>query len=681
MAKFAFVVLAAVLSFAAVSHALTAEGEERRPVWPIEKMQGVHPRLHVTAARLQELRRLVKEDATYAGLFEPVKKKADKAAADGPTKYIVDDKWSGKEQLWQREVGETIPELAMAYLMTGDAKYFDAAQAWMIESLDYETWGLEPFEGNDLAAGHQLYGIALAYDWLWNDLDEVIRQAIAEKLTKRARFMYNVADTKEAYWADSYLQNHLWVNITGLAACGFALYGEVEEAGKWIALPLEKYKVTFGLLPADGSSFEGVPYWGYGVEYMLKFMDLARPLLGEDFYKGSEFWKNTSYFRIYSSLPPSLWARKNNLMSFGDSPRWDWYGPDYILRRLAAEYRDPYAQGFANEVDDAKVNAHIAAFLNVLWYDPTVEAKGTKDLPAFKHFEDLGLAFMRSDWSGNETVCAFKCGPHIGKHALSMLSEDPGSGHVHPDEGAFQIMAYGDWLIVDDGYAQKWTEYQNTLLVNGVGQEGEGYDWFRGDVLCKEKRGAKILRAESSDEIDFVIGDATGAYKKAAGLKKFVRSVFYLKPAAWVIVDEVEAEEPSKFEFYYHGEYPFEKAGYNLWRLSGKKAALDFVMLLPRGASGEILKQELKGIGGEKKPEALATLKISNGQTATKAVFLNVLCARPAESKEAFSPELVETKEGAFLTVKTPGQAARKFRLVLERSDPAEPVLDHIKTE
>ena len=200
-------------------------------------------------------------------------------------------------------------------------------------------------------------------------------------------------------------------------------------------------------------------------------------------------------------------------MSYGDSPRFDWYGPDYLLRRIASEYRDPYAQGFAQAADDAKINAYVSAFLNVLWYDSSVGSKGTGDLPTFKLFDDLGLVFMRSSWAGDENLCSLKCGPHIGKHALSMLSEDPGSGHVHPDEGAFQILAFGDWLIVDDGYAQKWTEFQNTLLVNGVGQEGEGFDWFRGDVLCREKRAARIITAETTPDMDVVVGDVTAAYK------------------------------------------------------------------------------------------------------------------------------------------------------------------------
>ena len=116
-----------------------------------------------------------------------------------------------------------------------------------------------------------------------------------------------------------------------------------------------------------------------------------------------------------------------------------------------------------------------------------------------------------------------------------------------------------------------------------------------------------------------------------------------------------------------------------LQRLSGKKATLDFVTLLPRGVSAQPFMQRLKGIGGELKPDLLPALKVSNGGKATKAVFLHVLAAMPAESKDALSAELAETKEGSILTVKTP--KAWRFRVRLDRPDAAEPVLEVVRAQ
>lgn len=664
-----------------ISNAFAAEGAVKAPDYefksapqPLSGLKDVHPRLYITADRAAALKKLVVDDKDYARMFAEVQVIADRAVKDGPRQYVVDDGWSDTEQLWQREVGEVMPGLAMSYLMTGEKRYLESAKAWMLTSLDYKTWGQGIFDGKDLAAGHQLYGIALAYDWLYNDLDEPTRKEIRDKLVKRARVDYDAAVTKEIYWADSYLQNHLWVNITGIAAVGFALYGEADGIDGFINMPREKYGKTFALLGDDGASFEGVPYWGYGVEYILKFADLSRDLLGEDLLKGSEWFRQTAYFRLYSSLPRNSWTKKTNLMSFGDSPRFDWYGPDYLLRKLAAEYNDGHAQWLANAVDEAGINHPVAQFLNLIWYDPKIAPVAPSDLPTFKHFTDLGLVFMRTGWSGDETLAAFKCGPHVGFKALKMLSDDPGSGHVHPDEGAFQIFAFGEALIADDSYTMKTTAYQNTLTVNGVGQEGEGFAWFRGDTLCKSKRAARIIAAKSTGEMDYVIGDVTEAYSVKAGLTKFVRSFYFLKPSTWVVVDEVEAAQPSTFDLYFHSDYPFVKTESGSFEAKGTKASITVTALMPADVTARAFKQDLKDPGGKPMAKPLDALTVTNGEKTKKTTFVHVLYACPAGSDGRAVSSISKIDNKTILTVKTPDREWR-FKMDLERAQASMPVL------
>ena len=155
---------------------------------------------------------------------------ADRAVKQGAPKYRRADGASGDEQLWQREVGNTMPHLAMAYLMTGDRQYLDAAKQWALASCDYPTWGYGRFDGMDLATGHQLFGLAIVYDWCYRDLDDASRQHIRETLAKRASAMFQAAATGNTYWHRSYMQNHLWVNICGLSAAGFALFDEDPQA-------------------------------------------------------------------------------------------------------------------------------------------------------------------------------------------------------------------------------------------------------------------------------------------------------------------------------------------------------------------------------------------------------------------------------------------------------------------
>ncbi len=465
--------------------------------------------------------------------------------------------------------------------------------------------------------------------------------------------------------------------MTALAAAGLALYGEVEDVDGWIKLPLRKFKTTMASLGPDGASHEGVPYWSYGLEYMLKFMDLAGDLLGEDLFKDSAWFRNTASFCLYSMLPRKSWTRRSHLMTFADGPRHHWYGPDYLLRKLAGEYRDARAQWLADALDAADLCGWQGRFLNLLWVDPAVKPAPPADLPTFRHFEDMGLVFMRSGWDGDEALLAFKCGPHIGHHAIRKYSYDPGGGHVHPDAGAFLLFACGDWLIVDDGYAHKQTAWQNTALVNGVGQIGEGRAWFQGGGLCARHRGASILRAESGPQLDYVIGNVAPAYKDQAGLKKFLRHVLYVKGACWVIIDEFETARPAKFELFFHADFPF-RGREGACVVAGPKGALRLTPLRPLDVSAETAKQALRRPGGEGPARKIDSLVLANSNKRRKALFITVLEASPAGSPFHTAAAVVKAADGECLTIRTPDRTW-KFALLPHRKDLSSPIWRRIQ--
>ncbi|MGA2501096.1 MAG: DUF4962 domain-containing protein [Tepidisphaeraceae bacterium] len=643
----------------------------------LDQIKAIHPRLYLNQQRFEDLKRKT-SDEPYRRLLAQVVAVADGGVRSGPPKYIEHDNYSGDEQLWQRSVGNMIPHLAMAYRLTGERKYLQAASDWMVASAGYRTWGLGNIDGKDLAAGHQLYGMALGYDWLYDNLDPQTRLIIQKCLETRGRFMFEQLSAGKIWWGKSYLQNHQWVNLTGLAAAGMALYGQTPDVEGWIRLPLEKYRTVMVSLGPDGASHEGVPYWSYGVEYMLKFMDLARDLLGEEMFKDNAWFRHTADFRLYSMLPRGGWSRRASLMTFADGPRYDWYGPDYLLRKLAAEYRDGHAQWLANELDHAQLCSTEASFLNLIWVDPALKAVSPADLPTFKHFEDMGLVFMRSGWDGQESLLAFKCGPTLGHDALKRYSYDPGSGHVHPDAGAIQLFAHGDWLIVDDGYSAKHTEYQNTVTVNGIGQTGEGKAWFDSTRLLKEKRGAKILYARPGKEFDYVIGDVAPAYEPAAGLARFVRHVVYWRPDIWVLIDELATREPAEFTLFFHADEPFQGAGGgNVFDVKGRNGALRLVALAPESAVAKCFKQDIVSTGG-KTGDKLDVLALSNGSKQDKAMFVTVLSAYKAVDKPDMDATLTHTSSAPILTLR---YGDRTFRLALhpDRSDPSGPIIEAVR--
>jgi hypothetical protein len=466
----------------------------------------LHPRLYFDAARRDELRAAAA--TTHAAVWKLIRQQADSIAAARPPAY---QETGDEEQLWQREVGNRLPFLALAHTISGEAGFLAAARECSLASCDYPHWGAGRFHGTDLAAGHQLFDLAMVYDWLYAELDAASKATILDTLLARGGVMCRACSTQ--YWRDEYLHNHLWVNITGLAAAALAIFDEPgagERAEAWLGLILEKYRRTEAALGPDGASHEGVGYWSYGAEYMLKFWRLASELPGEELT--SAWWANTSACRLCLSLPRGVWTRSNTIVDLADCPRYDWHGPEYLLRALARRYRDPNAQRLAAEIERSGTTGYAARWLSLLWYDPALDAQPPTGLPPLRHFEALGIVSARSDWRGSESLLVFKCGPPIGRQATRQFYFDPGGGHEHPDNNHFVLFGAGEWLVRDDGYAWKQTDHHNTLLVEGKEQVGEGYQRFRAQEPIRRRLDPRILRVADGADLDEIQGDAAAAY-------------------------------------------------------------------------------------------------------------------------------------------------------------------------
>lgn len=542
----------------------------------LQQFRDLRPRLFVTTERVAFLREAI--TTTHAHLWRELAQYADIILRTPPPAYQPGPPDDG--QLWQREVGDRMINLAMAALLSDDPRYFTGARDWALTAAGYPTWGIGSNDGRDLAAGHQLFGISLVYDWLFDRLDESTRQILRATLRTRAPTMAEMATRTPPnanYWQAWYLQNHLWVNMAGLLAAGLATFDDVAEASRWIAIATGKFDATLALLADDGASIEGVPYWGYGVDALLKFMDLARALLGSDHYDHAWF-RNTAFFRLYLGLPRGGWLRgSRTVVNLADGRGYDWYGPDHLLRGLAREYRNGYAQWLADAVDDANVDSPTSRWLNLVWHDPTVTPAPPDDLPTLRHFEDMAIVSARSDWSGDESLVVFRCGPPMGHKVARTLgpAADPGGGHAHPDAGHFVVFGAGEWQIRDDGYAHKLTGYHNTLLISGAGQLGEGDEFFRPLESQRTRSDPRVTRVLSLPELDHVTGDATAAYPAASGLRRFTRHLLFLKPNVLIVADDIETERPLPLELRFFPESQnVSPAGNADWLAMGERSVL-----------------------------------------------------------------------------------------------------------
>jgi hypothetical protein len=272
-------------------------------------------------------------------------------------------------------------------------------------------------------------------------------------------------------------------------------------------------------------------------------------------------------------------------VDIADCPRSHWYGPDYLLRALSRETRDGHPKWLADEIDRADLDSPAARWLNLLWDDPKVAPVSPADLPPLRHFSDLGLVSARTGWDGRESLVVFKSGPFIGHQAMDRFEHDPGGGHVHPDANHFVVFGCGEWLIRDDGYSEKWTSQHNTLLVDGLGQTGEGKMWFDGSAALGAGARPRVMRAESGPVMDHIAGSASEAYPARLGLKKFERHLLFIKPGILIVADSVETDRPRTLALLFHPEATDIRKDGRVVTASGtgKSARLRIELLTPGG--------------------------------------------------------------------------------------------------
>jgi len=605
-----------------------------------ERLVGVHPRLFLTRERVDELRGRLDEE---------------------PLRLTV-------ERVRRLAEAGDVPHASLMYLLTGEGRYLESAREAMLRILHETKWP-EDVRREGVAFRDQLLNLALGYDWLHHDLDEATLREVRWRLDENGRKNFHVLAKHETYQADAYTCNSLAACMTQVAAAGLAIYGEVPDVGPWLRFVMEKVRVMTDALGPDGASQEGICYGGFYTDYYIRTLELVRELLGWDFFRGNQYLRNVPYFYIYSMLPLRHIEPRSVHLCFGDGVRYNWHGPDHFLRKLAAVYRDPHAQWAAEVQEKTGVTRDEGAFLALLWHDTSVPAQPPEELPTFRHFADKDVVFMRSGWDGDEAVFAFKCGPHSGHHALRNQYYSIGGGHMHPDAGSFQLFAHGDWLITETGYAQKFTPYANTVLVNGVGQTGDTggrLDWFECLELRRQGRGASIAFARAGEDYDYVIGNPAAAYEPEAGLRRFLRHVLYVRPCCWVVADELSTAGPSTFELFFHScgepfqaDRPFTPAGPNAWRAGGSAGALRITALLPGDVAGAAEKQQVHGIGPHHDRE-ICILRLWNREKAEAAVFLNVLEAHPAGAEPRVVPSVEPCEDGYVLTL-AEGERTRRF--------------------
>lgn len=606
-----------------------------------------HPRLIINPERIPALKSSI--STTHADLWKLALKSADEFAAESiPHMADADNDY--------RRFGDTMPVLGLAYILTGDKRYVDAADRWINALLDVPKWT----GSQNLGRSAWTVGCAFLYDWLHDALPKKTLDRMRTRLVAEGNIMLE----ETSYWR--LLSNHCLIETAAIGMIGLTLDGEHERAGVFLAKARERSDLIIEHAPLDGSWGEGVQYWQYGLGYFLRYLEAARTSGHYDYYPKYDWLKKTGFFPIYFSLPSDP-TKSVNFSDSGESS----YVDAFLMYIPASMYRNGYFQDFGNKVRTTSPDRF--SWMDFLSYDPTVQPVDYTTLPACKHFSDNGFVILRSSWAKDATLVGFRCGPAPGHRNQAdprrLQRHGFGPGHGHPDINSFSLFAYGKWLALDAGYVyEKWTHDHNTVLINGKGQAGEGGKWL--DYMAFEERepAPAILRADIQDTYDYIIGDAGNIYVDEAAAKQFRRHLLFLKPNTVVILDDLVGKKPSRFQWLLQAYEQINQKSPSEFEIIRDGLRLWVKPLMPQGYQAAITSHDLKGTATNGQITTL-DLSVDSHEQATYLVVMTALPDVQATPPEVtYADGLLKISHDGKsweVEVKDPGQV----------TDPAAPLL------
>ena len=408
--------------------------------------------------------------------------------------------------------------LGQAYALTKDEKYTKT----FISQLTHWIKNVRPVEGTEkttwrtIEAGIRGENWIKAYTYFYNSeyIDEKTTRIFIESLKEHGRYLYNnYCDARKlSNWG--VLESH------GLLVIGLFL-NDKEVSKKYIQESLRRLEEQIGLqVMEDGMHWEQSPmYLNEVLHCYLDTINLCKRNNIEIPNIILEKTKKLAYANLYMKKP------NHKQICQSDSDDTDLRD---MLTKAAYLFEDGILKfGSYEEIDFESIWS--------LGYDSIKKYKGIKaKYPEHVSygFEDSGNYYMRSGWSEHDNYMYFHCGTL-------------GSGHGHADLLHISVFANGEDYLIDPGrytYIEgneereylKSCKAHNTTIVDDEEFTKINGSWSYSSVATPIKH-----PFISKDVYDYLEGSHLGYISKGIFTN---RSVIYIKPNIWVLVDRFYGE-------------------------------------------------------------------------------------------------------------------------------------------
>ncbi|WP_187433972.1 DUF4962 domain-containing protein [Paenibacillus methanolicus] len=522
-------------------------------------VSSTHPRVLTNAEELEDFRGY--KDGLGKPIFDQAKHDVDLAArlpAEPELNYPRDyynlqdaafvAATSGVTQYVRKET-DMMLKAAFVYLITEDEVYGNFAKNRLLNVMTWDPEGATNYRQVDQAFREIAYKGAIAYDWIYPLIAEEDKSDIISMIARRTQTL------AEDILGASSLYKNPW-NSHGWTATGYVgtiavalLHDDTVVNGVPISVMARDWfeksvPARINIFPPvageEGGWASGTNYWQVSHLADKLFADVLLAASGLNMY-------DKAYARNAQTFGPYFLPNGQPNGVFGDGIH-DPMMPATVThaQREAQIYQNPVTKWYADSGSSGRELSYLFGFA---YGDPTLEGRPPVDMPTAKWQKDTDWVAMHSSLYDPERVSLyFKSSPY-GSY-----------NHSHADQNSFVINAYGEQLAIDAGqYDSYMSNHDKGFTRTTLAHNAITYDGNKGQKILDMTASGRITGFVSGKSFDATVGDATQAYNTYnnadyPGLAQAKRSIIYVKPNAFVVVDNLKAKAAggSEFEFRLH---------------------------------------------------------------------------------------------------------------------------------
>jgi hypothetical protein len=522
----------------------------------------MRPHLLITARKVEGLLSVAElRESVTAGhrevLWQALKKRADADLLAPPIVAGTDANYIVCNNAVQR-----IRRTALAFLITGDSRYKNAAVEQIEITFDStqwpEFWRDDPGQPKNLPAGLRVgqlcAGIGIAYDWLYTGLTPQERNRIVAGLDRQGIQPF-IQTVKQGNWQVNVLDNFMPAIVGSVGLAGMSLAEDHPASAFLVQTACQRMKAYLSVFGPEGE-------WNESVGYADSMYNAVR------FYSALRYWTTTRpdvtnqnplaahpfpqfcRWKMYMTLPHGREAK------FGNCSIQEKVNLPFVPAVATAAHDGVLQWFYLNHRFQPEQTFNTRDYVTeLLTYDPALEPKHPEGrLPHGHAFAANTMCVSsRTTWDPVATPCVV-----YGKGGAAYEI------HGHHDLGQVCIDGYGDRLIVDQvGYDGGYdggsddvysAAGHNVLVFNGK-------DMIRDRPISRacfhqpEIRNWPALRSHwVAREFDdrrggYWILDTTDVYEDVEQVR---RTVVHLNPEVVVVLDTAMLSKPGNISLRWH---------------------------------------------------------------------------------------------------------------------------------